>query len=76
MRQDKPDQPDLVRCWLQKEPARQLPNLKRIPVVIIMSEASYHAAYDHCTAAYLDARRACPTRSSALPMSACAATAT
>ncbi|MGZ5814443.1 MAG: alpha/beta hydrolase [Xanthobacteraceae bacterium] len=53
VRQDKPDKPDLVRCWLQKEPARQLPNLKRIPVVIIMSEASYHAAYDHCTAAYL-----------------------
>ena len=54
VRQDKPDKPDLVRCWLQKEPARQLPNLKRIPVVIIMSEASYHAAYDHCTAAYLN----------------------
>ena len=54
VRQDKPDQPDLVRCWLQKAPARQLPNLKRIPVVIIMSEASYHAAYDHCTAAYLN----------------------
>jgi len=53
VRQDKPDKPDLVRCWLQKEPARQLPNLSRIPVVIIVSEASYHAAYDHCTAAYL-----------------------
>jgi pimeloyl-ACP methyl ester carboxylesterase len=53
VRQDKPDKPDLVRCWLQKEPARQLPNLKHTPVVIIMSEASYHAAYDHCTAAYL-----------------------
>jgi pimeloyl-ACP methyl ester carboxylesterase len=53
VRQDKPDRPDLVRCWRQKEPARQLPNLKRIPVVIIVSEASYHAPYDHCTAAYL-----------------------
>jgi pimeloyl-ACP methyl ester carboxylesterase len=53
VRQDKPDQPDLARCWLQKEPARKLPNLARIPVVIVMSEASYHAAYDHCTAAYL-----------------------
>jgi pimeloyl-ACP methyl ester carboxylesterase len=53
VRQDKPDKPDLVRCWSQKEPARQLPNLKHIPIVIIMSEASYHAAYDHCTAAYL-----------------------
>ena len=43
VRQDKPDRPDLVRCWLQKAPARQLPNLKRIPLVIIVSEASYHA---------------------------------
>jgi pimeloyl-ACP methyl ester carboxylesterase len=42
-----------VRCWRQKEPARRLPNLAHIPVVIIVSEASYHAAYDHCTAAYL-----------------------
>jgi len=53
VRQDQPDKPDLVRCWLQKEPARRLPNISRIPVVIIVGEASYHAAYDHCTAAYL-----------------------
>jgi pimeloyl-ACP methyl ester carboxylesterase len=53
VRQDKPDRPDLVRCWSQAAPARQLPNLKNIPVLIISSEASYHASYDHCTAAYL-----------------------
>lgn len=53
IRQEKPDKPDLVRCWMQKEPARKLSNLQDIPVVIVMSEASYHAAYDHCTAAYL-----------------------
>jgi pimeloyl-ACP methyl ester carboxylesterase len=53
VRQDKADKPDLVRCWMQKEPARKLKNLQDIPVVIVMSEASYHAAYDHCTAAYL-----------------------
>jgi pimeloyl-ACP methyl ester carboxylesterase len=53
VRQDKADQPDLVRCWAQKDPARKLVNLQGIPVVIIMSEASYHAPYDHCTAAYL-----------------------
>ena len=53
VRQDTADKPDLVRCWLQKEPARQLPRLKNIPVAIIVGEASYHAAYDHCTAAYL-----------------------
>jgi pimeloyl-ACP methyl ester carboxylesterase len=53
VRQDKPDNPELVRCWRQQEPARRLRSLVHIPIVIIMSEASYHAAYDHCTAAYL-----------------------
>ena len=53
VRQDKADKPDLVRCWLQKAPARQLPHPKRIPVVIIVSEASYHAPYDHRTSNYL-----------------------
>jgi len=53
VRQDKPDRPDLARCWLQQEPARQLANLKHIPVLIVMSEASYHASYDHCTAKFL-----------------------
>jgi pimeloyl-ACP methyl ester carboxylesterase len=53
VRQDKPDRPDLVRCWQQAEPARKLKNLAGIPMVIVMSEASYHASYDHCTANYL-----------------------
>ena len=53
VRQDKPDKPDLVRCWQQAEPARKLKNLAGIPMVIVMSEASYHASYDHCTANYL-----------------------
>jgi pimeloyl-ACP methyl ester carboxylesterase len=51
--QEKPDAPDLVKCWRQKEPAHQLTNLHEIPVVIISSQASYHASYDHCTAQYL-----------------------
>ncbi len=53
VRQEKADGPDLVHCWLQKEPARKLKNLANIPVTVIVSEASYHAAYDHCTARYL-----------------------
>jgi len=53
VRQDKPDRPDLVRCWMQQEPARKLVNLQNIPLLIVTAEASYHAAYDHCTAAYL-----------------------
>jgi pimeloyl-ACP methyl ester carboxylesterase len=53
VRQARPDAPDLVRGWLQAEPARKLPNLAGIPILILVAEASYHAAYDHCTAAYL-----------------------
>jgi pimeloyl-ACP methyl ester carboxylesterase len=53
VQQEKPDAPDLVKCWRQKEPARQLTNLHNIPIVIISSEASYHAPYDHCTAQFL-----------------------
>ena len=53
VRQAKPDAPGLVRGWLQTEPARKLPNLARVPILIVVAEASYHAAYDHVTAAYL-----------------------
>ena len=53
VRQDKPDAPDLVRCWQQAEPARKLPKLAGIPMLIVVSEASYHASYDHCTANWL-----------------------
>jgi pimeloyl-ACP methyl ester carboxylesterase len=48
-----PTKPDLVRCWLQPEPARKLVNLSRFPVFVLVSEASYHAGYDHCTVRYL-----------------------
>ncbi|MBX9845369.1 MAG: alpha/beta fold hydrolase [Xanthobacteraceae bacterium] len=54
VRQDKPDKPDLVRGWLQAEPARKLSNLAKVPILILVAEASYHAAYDHVTAAYLE----------------------
>ena len=53
VRQEKADKGDLARCWLQKEPARKLPNVAKVPMLIVASEASYHAGYDHCTSAYL-----------------------
>jgi pimeloyl-ACP methyl ester carboxylesterase len=53
VQQDKPDAPDLVRCWMQKSPARLLPNLSKLPIPIVTAEASYHAPYDHCTVKYL-----------------------
>ncbi|MGB6797705.1 MAG: hypothetical protein WBE48_14380, partial [Xanthobacteraceae bacterium] len=42
VRDDKPDGANMLACWMQKEPARQLVNLKNIPSVIVTSEASYH----------------------------------
>jgi len=54
VRQDTPDGPDLVRCWLQRAPARSLPKLQSLPILILTAEASYHAPYDHCTVKYLD----------------------
>jgi pimeloyl-ACP methyl ester carboxylesterase len=55
VRQAEPDAPDLARCWVQDEPARQLPTLQGIPILILVGEASYHAGYDHCTSNFLRA---------------------
>jgi pimeloyl-ACP methyl ester carboxylesterase len=54
VQEEKADGPDLSKCWMQKDPARQLPNLQKIPILIVTSQASYHAAYDHCTMKYLE----------------------
>jgi pimeloyl-ACP methyl ester carboxylesterase len=61
MVQEKADAPELVRCYSQKEPARQLPNLQKMPILVLTSEASYHAPYDHCTVKYLQQAGAKPT---------------
>jgi pimeloyl-ACP methyl ester carboxylesterase len=53
VREDKPEKPEYVRCWAQEEPARKLVNLQNTPILIVTSEASYHAPYDHCTVRYL-----------------------
>ena len=53
VKQEKPDAPDLVACILQKEPARQLVNLKSIPILILSSEAGFHATSDHCNSLFL-----------------------
>ncbi len=53
VKQAKPDGDGLVRCWLQAEPARQLPNLQGIAILIVTAEASYHAPYDHGTSLFL-----------------------
>jgi pimeloyl-ACP methyl ester carboxylesterase len=51
-REAAPQAPDLVPCWLPGTP-HKLPRLAGIPVLIVTGEASYHAAYDHCTSRFL-----------------------
>jgi len=51
--QNKPDSPELIRCWLQSEPARQLPKMKNTPTAIVTGEASFRATLDHCTSKFL-----------------------
>jgi pimeloyl-ACP methyl ester carboxylesterase len=45
--------PDRARCWLPASPQPHLQNLQGIPILIVVSEASYHALYDHCTSEFL-----------------------
>jgi pimeloyl-ACP methyl ester carboxylesterase len=61
VKEDKPDGPGLATCWKQAEPARQLPNLQKMPILVLSSEASYHAPYDHCTVKYLEQAGVKPT---------------
>lgn len=50
--QAEPQSPGADRCWLPKTP-HKLVKLSGVPVMILTSEASYHVAYDGCTAAFL-----------------------
>ncbi len=53
VRESKPDAPNLTACWKQNEPARRLVNLQGIPILMVTTESSFHAVYDHCTSKYL-----------------------
>jgi pimeloyl-ACP methyl ester carboxylesterase len=61
VKEDKPDEPGLATCWKQAEPARQLPNLQKMPILVLTAEASYHAPYDHCTVKFLQQAGVKPT---------------
>ena len=60
-RQEKADGTDLAKCWLQKEPARQLPNLQKLPIAIVTGEASFHGPYEHCVVKFLEQAGVHPT---------------
>jgi len=59
--QQESDGPEFAKCWLQKEPARQLPNLQKLPILLLTSESSFRAVDDHCTAKYLNQAGVHPT---------------
>jgi pimeloyl-ACP methyl ester carboxylesterase len=48
------DDPDTVPCYLQKEPAHKLVNMKNIPVLDVSSQASYHRVFDACIPKWLN----------------------
>jgi pimeloyl-ACP methyl ester carboxylesterase len=54
VQQETPDAPDKIRCWMQAAPARQLPKFENSPILIVESEASFYAPYNHCTVKYLE----------------------
>ena len=51
--QPKTTDDELANGYLQVSPARQLPHLQNIPIMMMVAEASYHAPYDHLTSAFL-----------------------
>ena len=61
VKQQAPDGSGLAACWMQAAPPRQLPQLQKVPILILTAEASYHAPYDHCTVKYLEQARVHPT---------------
>ncbi len=59
--QERSDGPEFAKCWLQKAPARQLPNLQKLPILVVTSEASFRAVDDHCTVKFLNQAGVHPT---------------
>ncbi|HEX3377756.1 MAG TPA: alpha/beta hydrolase [Candidatus Acidoferrales bacterium] len=51
--EEKSEGPDIVPCYLQKEPAHKLVSLKDIPVLDVSTQASYHRVFDSCIAKWL-----------------------
>lgn len=44
----------VASCWLQKEPARQLVNLAKVPMLLLTSPSGYNTLWDPCTSRYLE----------------------
>src|SRR5205085_8023006 len=57
VQEEKPQGPGLVRCWMQKAPARKLVNFANIPVLVMTAEASFQAPSAHCASLMLEQAR-------------------
>jgi len=54
VQQEKPERPELARCWRQKEPARKLVAVGDRPILVLEAQASFYAGYNHCNVEYLE----------------------
>ena len=54
LRQSAPPDDFRYGCWLPVEASHRLVNLSKMPIMVLTGGASYHAAYDYCTAQFLD----------------------
>jgi pimeloyl-ACP methyl ester carboxylesterase len=50
---ESPAEPGRSACWMPGNKALTLPNLRQTPVLVVTSDASYHAPYDPCTVEFL-----------------------
>jgi pimeloyl-ACP methyl ester carboxylesterase len=48
-----PKDPGVATCWIQASPARQLPNLQNVPIMLLTTPSGYNTAWDPCTVKYL-----------------------
>jgi len=53
LRQEPAPSADKIGCWVPTGAPRLLTNLAAVPIMVLTGASSYHAAYDHCTAAFL-----------------------
>ena len=45
--------PGYYSCQLQADPPKQFVNISKVPVLVVLGEASIHATWDHCIVEYM-----------------------
>ncbi|MBM3801724.1 MAG: hypothetical protein FJW26_05345 [Acidimicrobiia bacterium] len=52
-----PKEPEVATCWMQSDPPRQLPNLQKVPILLLTSPSGYNSWWDPCTSKFLTQAR-------------------